>query len=315
MTKRLLRAPLLHFLVLGALLRALWALVPEPPTVRVEAGAEDVARLRRDWRAETGRWPDAGELRASVERFLDEQALLAEALGEGLDVRDPVARERLLQNLRFVSPGHEGDDASALAEARALGMPASDLVVRRRLVQLMEHRLAEELPPDEAALRAYVAAHPERYGVPERLRLRQVFFSADRPEARGRASAAMARLAADSGIDPSALGDPSLLTAPSAVPQDETQLARRYGAAFAAALRGASAGRWLGPLPSAYGWHLVRIDERLPATAPDFAAVRARAAWAWRAEQQQRRLPAQIAPLRARHGLPDADTLLRQAGA
>lgn len=312
--KRLLRAPLLHFLVLGALLHGLWALVPDPPAVRVEAGAEDVARLRRDWRAETGRWPQAGELRASVERFLDEQALLAEALDEGLDARDPVARERLLQNLRFVLPDYAGDDAAALADAQALGMPASDLVVRRRLVQLMEHRLAEELPPDEVALRAYVAAHPERYGAPARLRLRQVFFSADRPGAEARATAAMARLAVEPGLDADALGDPSLLTEPSA-PQDEAQLARRYGAAFAAALREPPVGRWLGPLRSAYGWHLVRIDERLPAQAPDFAAVRERAAWAWRAERQQQRLPAQIAPLRARHGLPDADTLLRQAGA
>lgn len=310
MRRSLLRAPGLHFLLLGLALHGLVWLWPAAPGLRLSAGPEDVAQLRRDWRAETGRWPNDIELRASVERWLDEQALLAEALDQGLDRRDPVVRARLLQNLEFVGSTAPPDAAQRLDEAAALGMPARDLVVRRRLVQLIENRLLEELPVDEAALRDYVRRHPQRYGAAERLQLQQRWFSRDRgPAAAAAAEQALQALRREPGAESAGLGDPLLLggAALSATP---SELERRYGPAFARAAVQAPAGVWSGPVETAYGWHLLRVEGREAAGAPDYDRVRARAAWAWRAEQAPAQLRARLDALRRRHGLPDAVQLL-----
>lgn len=311
--RRLLRAPWLHFLLLGGLLHLGQGLWPSA-VAALPAGAADVERLRRDWRAETGRWPNRGELLASAERWLDEQALLAEALHRELDLRDTVARERLLANLRFARPELAGDEAALLAEARRLGMPASDLVVRRRLVQRLEQELSADQTVDEAALRAYVAAHPERYGQPERYRLRQVYLNRDRPgRSAAQAGQLRARLAAEPGLDATALGDPWLLDSEE-IPLSEEQLRQRYGAGLVPALRAAPVGQWIGPVETAYGWHLLRVQEHQPAQAADYPAVRQRAAYAWLAEQEPAWRRAQLDALRRAQGLPSAVALLAEAG-
>jgi hypothetical protein len=311
--RTVLRAPWLHFLLLGGLLHLGQGLLPSAAAA-LPAGAADVERLRRDWRAETGRWPNREELLASTERWLDEQALLGEALHRELDVRDSVARERLLANLRFARPELAGDEAALLTEARRLGMPASDLVVRRRLVQRLEQELSADQTVDEAALRAYVAAHPERYGQPERFRLRQVYLNRDRPgRSAAQAEQLLARLAAKPDLDVAALGDPWLLDGEEA-PLSEEQLRQRYGVGLVAALRAAPAGQWIGPLETAYGWHLLRVQEHQPAQAADYPAVRQRAAYAWLAEQEPGWRRARLDALRQQQGLPSGAVLLAQAG-
>lgn len=311
--RRWLRAPWLHFLLLGGLLHLAQGLLPSAATA-LPAGSADVERLRHEWRAETGRWPSHAELLASTERFLDEQALLAEALHRQLDLRDSVARERLLANLRFARPELGDDEATLLAEARRLGMPASDLVVRRRLVQRLEQELSAGQTVDEAALRAYVAAHPERYGQPERLRFRQVYLNRDRPgRSAAQAGQLRARLVAEAGLDAATLGDPWLLDSETA-PQNLEQLRQRYGAGLAAALQAAPDGEWIGPVETVYGWHLLQRQERLPAQAPDYPAVRQRAAYAWLAEQEPAWRRARLDALRRDQGLPSAAALLAGAG-
>lgn len=308
-----LRAPGLHFVLLGGLLHGAMALLPRSPDVSLPAGPEDVAQLRRDWRAETGRWPTAAELHASVERWLDEQALLAEALDEGLERRDPVARARLLQNLAFLDPAAPADEEARLDRAAALGMPARDLVVRRRLVQRIEQRLLGELTINESALRAYVEAHPQRYASAGRLRLAQIWFDGDRgPAAAAEAARVLQQLRARPELPVTGLGDPLLLGGAelSATP---AELERRYGAAFAAAAAAAPLAEWSGPVRTIYGWHLLRLQAREPAAAADYARVRERAARAWLAEQEPARRRAQLDRLRQRHGLPAAAALLARS--
>jgi hypothetical protein len=83
-------------------------------------------------------------------------------------------------------------------EALALGLDRDDAVIRRRLRQKMEflsEGAAASVAPDEAALVAHHAAHPERFAEPPRITFRQVLL-ADA----GEAEAARAALAG--GADP-----------------------------------------------------------------------------------------------------------------
>ncbi len=292
-----LRHPLLHFLLIGALLFAGKQWLPyaqddERQTIRVSTA--DLERLRGEWTRETARAPTESELRSSVQRHVDEELLLREALQLGLEKTDPVARERLVMNMRFAFPESAKDDEQLLNEARELGMQARDLVVRRRLVQVMEMRITGQASVSERELREYVTQHPERYGQPARHAFRHVFFSTDQsPDQALRRAQAQLRLP-----DPAAVaGDPFLLgnVFP---PQAETEIARHFGTEFARALIVTQPGRWSGPLCSPYGLHLVLVERAEPAAPPDFEHVRKRAAYALLTEREKQVLRDELLRLR-----------------
>jgi len=69
------------------------------------------------------------------------------------------------------------------------------------------------------------------------------------------------------------IGDPFLHGAEQP-PQSRDELAGRFGADFADGVFAAPPGEWSGPIPSAYGVHLVLVREREPARALGFEEVR-----------------------------------------
>jgi len=291
-TKRFVRQPLLHFLLLGALLFLAKGWLP-PPAPPIHDSAADVERLRQDWRNDTGLAPTPAQLQASLERWLDDEVLLREALRLGLDRRDAVAQRRLLMNLRDAYPDSPLDDAALLREAEALEMQQSDLVVRRRLVQAMEQRLLVGQAFSERELQDYIAAHPQRYAAAPRYSFRQVFVSGAGKAARAEAARLLAQLQREPQA-PTLPGEPFLLgerfDALSAA-----EIARSFGEDFAVAVQRAPAGQWSGPQASPYGLHLLQVQPLPPPAAPDPAERRRQAAYALLAERE----PQQLARLRA----------------
>ena len=228
---------------------------------------------------------------------LDDDALLVqEAFARGFQRSDDVVRRRLAQNLRFTRPDDARSEDALVEEAIRLGMHESDLVVRRRLAQKMRLLLAEparEQEPSEAELADYLAAHAERFTEPERITLTQLFF-----DSRARAEAALAALEAGAAL-PESLGD-ALPLPRELPPHSGAELAARFGPAFAeAALQGPDA-RWFGPVPSAYGHHLLRVSARTPAHRSELATVRSELREALLAERADAAVRAGIAALRAR---------------
>lgn len=301
MIGRLVRAPLLHFAVLGALLFGLQQSVSlrrVEPRATIVVSADDVERLRAQWQRETARRPDAQQLQASIDRYVDEQVLLHEALHLGLDRRDPVVRYRLLQNMRMTLADTPiaSDDAALLRQAQALNMAARDLVVRRRLIQAMEQRLVSGVEVDPKAVAAYIAAHPQRYAVPMRYNFSQVFVHDDPQRARQVLAALHAATAS-----PATAGDAFALGR-TFVGLSAAQISARFGSSVAAAVAAAELGTWIGPLQSAYGWHLLRVERRLPAqnAVPDAALLR-RAGYMLRRQRERQVLLAAITDLRSRY--------------
>jgi hypothetical protein len=279
-----LRSPLLHFLVLGAVLAGLRAqLAPEAPArpepVVVDEAA--LATLRLDWVRSTGREPDASEIDALVRDHVDQELLVRAALAHGLHRTDALVVRRLIQNQRFLEARGAREpeiDAVLLERAFALGLERTDLVVRRRLLERMREILlaaAGEAPKAESASHAEPAE--------PRVRLTQLAVTRDRHgvDAELRARALVARLSDD--FEP---GDPALtgLGDPLLLPRDLpllplSQLAARFGPDFAEAAAVLPAERWSGPIPSSYGLHAVWVSERTdsgPATAaiPNAASSR-----------------------------------------
>ena len=269
------RQPVLHFLILGGLLflvRIATQRAPEKPV--------------------------AG----------DEELLYRAAVASGLDRGSEVVNQRLIDNMRFLEGGEaKGRDGGKLyGEAVALGFDRTDPVVRRVLVEQM--RLVAEAAgkpeaPTEAELMDYLRRHQKHFRQPGQVRLSHVFLDADRRGAALESDARrlLARLQAEH-MEPDAapaLGDPFLPGHHPALatPRD---LAKIYGPAFARDVSGLPEGRWLGPVSSTYGLHLVWIHESVPGAPAALAEVRNQVVLGLANERREARLAAFLRGARVR---------------
>ena len=239
----ILREPLLHFLVLGAVLFGLYGLVgkkeAEAPA-KVVISAERVANLADRFMRTWLRPPTQQELHGLVED----------------DIRDEVFYR----------------------EGKAAGLDRDDSIIRRRVRQKMEF-LAEDMAAAEATdeqLATYLASNPERFRTEDRLTFRHVFLSASR---RGKALDGDAKEIAATLIhakapgDAATMGDPFLLGETfRQMPQSDIE--RTFGEGFAKQLSAAERGRWQGPIPSSFGAHFIFIDERTRGSLPPLDTVR-----------------------------------------
>lgn len=240
--RRLLREPLLHFLLLGAALFLAYHLGPrrggaEPQQIVVSAGQIEhlAAGFARTWQ----RAPTPDELAGLVRDFVREEVYCREALALGLDKDDTVIRRRLRQKMEFVSED-----------------------------------IAAQLEPTEAELDAYLHAHPEAFRLEPRLTFQQVYLNPEKHADLARDVAQLlATLDQAGGADASTLGDPFLLGHAFAA-ASSGEIASQFGEAFANALSGLAPGRWAGPVESGYGVHLVRVDARTEGRLPVLAEVR-----------------------------------------
>jgi hypothetical protein len=303
--RRIVRAPLLHFVLLGSALFALkgWLEPPAPrSTIRIDES--ELAALEAEWVQRTGRPPDDATLAALVDRRIDDELLLQEAYALGWHYSDAIVVRRLLMNQRFLDPDHEATDAELLARAFEQGMERSDIVVRRRLLERMRLLVgsrARTPPPSDTELAAWLAAHPKDFERPPRVQLSHVFLSRDR---RGdallrdaRSMTARLRDADEPAERAAELGDPFLL--PSHLPLwSEAQLASQLGAEFAAAAMQAPLGRWSDPIESSYGAHVVFVHRREPREDPPLEEVRSRVEAALLREREQAAVRDHVSRLR-----------------
>jgi hypothetical protein len=242
--KRILKEPLLHFLLLGAALFVAYNFLSkrdtaEPGRIVVTQGRiENLAiTFSRAWK----RPPTEKELAGLVQDYIREEVYYREALAMGLDRDDTIIRRRLRQKLEFVT-----DDIAALAE------------------------------PTDAELTAYLKAHPDAFRVERRFTFSQVYLNPDKRGenlARDTAQLLIQLRQSRRDADHSALGDSFLLERKfEAVPG--TEVAKQFGERFVAKLGDLPAGHWHGPVESGYGVHLVFVEERTEGRVPELAEVR-----------------------------------------
>lgn len=237
--RKLAREPLVHFVIVGALLALLESIatpseeIEAPRTVIVDA--ETRRGLALEWEHDQGRAPNEAELDEAVERWIDEEVLFREGMLRELDRDDLRVRQRVATL------------TLSLLEA--------------------EHPLAE---PDDDALRAYFDSHLERYAEAARFDFVQVYVEGTDEVARGRADALLAQL--EAGASPIGLGD-TYSGGRHFRGRTLDDLASSFGPSFATDFADAPDGRWT-LRSSRTGLHLVRIDSRAAASAADFERAR-----------------------------------------
>ena len=257
--KRLLREPLVHFLLLGAILFGVYAYKE-----RGHSGAEQskVIRLTIDdlsqmvlvFQSQWRRDPTPEELRSLVEDKVHEEVLYREALAIGIDKDDTIVRRRMAQKMQFLA-----EDVAA----------------------------AREPTPEELGI--WYEANRDQFAFPPRVSFRHLYFSPDRRGAheRGDAAVALTKLAGqpeDSNLA-TTLADTFMFQEYYRDRAPEF-LGKEFGPKFAVAVGKLSPGSWQGPVESGFGWHLVFIDTLIPGRVPAFEEVEVGVKTAWLAEQK-----------------------------
>ena len=254
---KLLREPLLHFMLIGAAIYLLYGVFAEPvpeaddKTIVVSAG--EIKWMRSSWQQRWNRPPTPEEFDGLIQQYIRETVLYREALTMGLNQHDQVIRRRLAQKLEYL---------------------AKDLVTLT--------------PPTEEELQAYFAEHQDRYQLPALYTFTQVFID---PDKRGdatltEAEAIKATLIArgDAIEDPGALGDNFMLQ--NYYPEkDPIEIQKNFGSGFTESLVALPVGQWHGPVLSGYGVHLVYVGHVTEPPAPVFAELRERVTGDWKIDK------------------------------
>lgn len=169
-------------------------------------------------------------------------------------------------------------------EARALGLMSGDYVIRQRMVQKIDFLFgdlaAAGVDDDEADLRSYFEAHKDDYAIEGSVTFTHVFLDADRrgteqAHADAQALALELNAAGAEFSDAAGFGDrfPYLRNY---VDRTSSFVESHFGSEFATAIMAlpVEPQTWQGPIRSAYGEHLALITRRTERRIPPFEQVR-----------------------------------------
>lgn len=257
--KRLLREPLLHFLLLGAVLFGLYSLTQggRPGTAsskEIRLTLDELAQLALLFQAQWRRDPTPEEFSRMVENKIQGEILYREALAMGLDKDDEIVKRRMAQKLQFLA-----EDVAAARE------------------------------PTTTELKSWFEKNSASFAQPNRVSFRHLYFSPDRRGSRARddAAKAIAKLAGQpqGAKFAAALADPFMFQEYYRDRAPEF-LGREFGPQFAQAVAKLAPGSWQGPIESGFGWHLVFVDTVIPGRVPAFEEVEPDVKTAWLAEQK-----------------------------
>lgn len=278
------REPLVHFLIIGAALFAVYAfwgqqdVEEQGRTIDISAG--EINWLTDIWKKRWMRAPTDEERAGLINQYLREMVLYREAVAMGLDKDDSVIRRRLGQKLEFLS---------------------KDLITPQ--------------PPTEKELLVYFDKHMDRYQKPDLVTMTQIFID---PDLRGDTTLADAealkkQLEAlqEFPQDTQGYGDPFMLQ--NYYPErTEAELLKLFGSGFAESVFELSSVQWHGPVLSGYGTHLVYVHDHQKTAPPTFSDAEEQVKQEWDHDKRQELNEKFVASVIARYditieGVPIAD--------
>lgn len=259
--KRLLREPLIHFVLIGAVLFAVYhyahvqpARSPASTAKQIRLSLEELSQLAMLFQSQWRRDPTPEEFSRLVEQKVQSEVLYREALAMGLDKNDEIVKRRMAQKMQFLA-----EDVAAARE------PTTD------------------------ELKVWFAQNSGKFALPKRISFRHLYFSPDKRGQRARDDAAKAldRLGGQSEDTKAADGvaDPFMFQE---YYRDRAgdYLGKEFGPQFAQAVEKLAPGSWQGPIESGFGWHLVFVDTAVPGRVPDFEEIESEVKTAWLGEQK-----------------------------
>jgi hypothetical protein len=208
----------------------------EPSRIVVDAG--QVAQLTSQFKRTWMRPPTDAELAGLIDNHVRDEVYYREALAMGLDQNDLLIRRRMRQKMEFIL-----EDLSAASE------------------------------PDEQALIQFLNENADRFRLEPQMSFHQVYLNPDKNvNLEKRAARILEDLRA--GVQPEMLGDTTLMARKFEL-STLSFIARSFGDSFAQDLVKLPPEEWTGPIYSALGGHIVRVDVHKESRLPELEEIRA----------------------------------------
>ena len=268
---KLLKDPLLHFLLIGALLFLIFELIKSPVGIQennIVITSGDIEALQANFARTWQRPPTESEVSGLIEDRVRDEIAYREAVAMGLDQGDSVIRRRL-----------------------------------RMKMELIVEDVAGFSPPTDEDLETYLAEYRESFRQQPQVSFIHVYLNSDKRGARVEDDAReiLARLSA-AGIDadPESYSDPSML--PKELPLYYIKdIGRLFGVDFSRQILEVKPGAWTGPVWSSYGLHLVYVLEHIEGRDPKLDEVRKEVEREWSAMRRKEFKQATYKKLRERY--------------
>lgn len=256
--KKLLKEPLIHFLLIGGGLFLLYSFL-NPSIEQVENNVilideSDEERLIKAYQQNWSKVPDKATLKKLLEEEVKAEVLYREALRMNLDHNDEIIRRRLKQKYEFL--------VKDLADS--------------------QHASDEEL-------KRFYSEHSDLYQTPTKLSFTQIYFSPDKrslPLQDAQNTLDKIKGMPINEVEVKNMGDPFHLQNYFA-DRDQNDVRQLFGQDFANALFGLVTEGWLAPIKSGYGIHLVYVNTVQLEREQPFNVVKDKVLEDWKMEQQQ----------------------------
>jgi hypothetical protein len=234
------KEPLLHFLIIGAVIFVVFTVVnKEEATVsgnKIVISSAEIERLMDNWSKKLNRPPTETELQGLIESYIKEEVYYREALALGLDQNDTILRRRLMQKMEFLS-----------------------------------NDLADLNQPDETELNKYFVDNQGKYKLPARMSFTHIYFSLDKRGAMALEDSK--KVLSELNVPRAPERGDSFMMEYDFIQETPFEVVRLFGKGFAEELFTLGINTWQGPIESGYGLHLVRISEKVDSRMPELASV------------------------------------------
>lgn len=256
--KKLLREPLVHFLLIGGALFLLYSFLNpnqeqlDNNIIKIEDS--DVERLIKAYQQNWNSPPDSSTLKSLLEDEIKSEVFYREAIAMQLDHNDEIIRRRLKQKYEFLVKD-----------------------------------LADSQQPTETELQDFYKENAHFYKEPNKLSFSQIYFSPDqRTQPLKDAQGVLNQLIKKENDSASLkkFGDSFHLQTYFAE-RDYNDVRQLFGQDFAKAIFGVVKEGWAAPIQSGYGIHLVNITDIQNEQLRPFAAVKDRVVADWKIAQQR----------------------------
>ncbi|WKK67428.1 peptidylprolyl isomerase [Lutimonas zeaxanthinifaciens] len=239
--KKLIQEPLVHFLLFGLALFALYGLVNEK-----DDGANiividdyDMKNIIASWEMQWKRLPTDEELKSLIQQNIKQEIFYQEALKMNLDHNDEIIKRRLAQKMQFLS-----NDLATITE------------------------------PSEEDLIDFFEQNADNYLSPYSFSFYQIIFSPDhRNDPKKDALDLKTKVETSDPEQVKNQGD-SMPFPYFFENTDANELQRQLGNKFSEELENLVVGQWQGPIKSGFGYHLVYIVDKTAPQRPEFESIR-----------------------------------------
>ena len=280
--QKILKEPLLHFLIISIGFFVFYSSNNKTSDKSIIAKSEivisqsQVRNIKNQFERVWKRQPTEQETKGMLKGYIKEEILYREALSLGLDRDDTIIRKRMAQKIDFLF-----SDIASIAE------PTEEQLEKHY------HDSQSKYTRDVQLTFSHIYLNPTKHDNTLKTDAEKIIATLKNKKA-----------------DPADLGDPIMLE-PIFNKIETSQINNLFAENFATDISTLETGKWQGPIKSGYGYHLVKIDQRIESQPTPFEEIRTIVKRDWKAIKQKESNDATYALMKQRYKItiePSAKT-------